>query len=170
MKPLLLAFSALFICSTASADMVEIKGEGFFNGTIESEDKDQVTFKDAGGKVRTLAKSDVLFMERQAEASAEKKAAIKAGQALKKIAAEKAAVKGPSAPANKKPAAAKKKEPAGSSSRASSGGDATGAIRAMARAQRAVAANQARMEKALREGDSLAEEKKDRGKGRFSSL
>jgi len=162
MRPLLLALSVFFIGSTAYADMIEIKGEGFYNGTIESEDKDQVTFVDATGKARTLARKDILFMERQTEAPPEQKAVIKAGQALKKIVAQKAPAKAPSAPAKKKPAPAKKKE--------SAGGDATGALRAIAQAERAVAANQARMEKALREGDATAEEKKDPRKGHFSSL
>ena len=163
MRRILLPLALFFICVNASADMVEIKGEGFYNGTIESEDQDQVTFKDASGKVRAVAKKDITFLERQTEAPPEKKALLKAGQVLKKTVAEKTPVtKSPSSAVKKKATPANKKE--------STGGDATGALRAIARAQKAVDANNARAEKALREGDSLEEKKKDPKKGRFSSL
>ncbi len=156
--------AAFFICTTASADMVEIKGEGFFNGTIESEDKDQVTFKDADGKVRTLARKDILFMERQTETPPAQKALLKAGQAIKKIAPDKSAATSPTAPAKIKVAPVQKKESS------SGGADATGALRVMSKARESIRESNARVEQALREGNSEAEVKKDPKKGHFASL
>ena len=160
MRPGLFVLSLLLLATAASADMVEIKGEGIFNGTIESEDKDQVTFREANGKLRTLARKDVLFMERQTDSPAPQKAVLKANEALKKI-----------VPVKKKSPPVKKKKSSGSSS-AKGSGDSTGALRAIAQAQRAVNENNARVEKNLRDGDAIAEakEKKDAHKGKFGSL
>lgn len=127
--------------------MIEIRGEGFYNGTIESEDKDQVTFQDADGRVRTLAKKDILFMERQAEASPAQKTIQRVTQTPKKV------------------------TPVKSSAASSSGGGATtGGLSAIAKAKESIRESNARVEQALREGDSERAAKKDSGKGYFSTL
>ena len=164
MRPGLFVLSLLLLTTAASADMVEIKGEGIFNGTIESEDKDQVTFREAGGKLRTLARKDILFMERQTDSPVPQKVIQKASDALKKIVPAKAPAKRPTAPAKKKASS--------SPSSAGGGGDSTGALSAIARAQRAVNENNARVEKNLRDGDAISEakEKTDAHKGKFGSL
>lgn len=52
---------------SASADMIEIKGKGFLNGTIVSQDADHVVFKDSKEGLHDVPMKDVSFLERQKE-------------------------------------------------------------------------------------------------------
>ena len=49
----------------AAADILEVKGEGFVNGKIVSENDQELTFKNTAGQVRVLQRSDILFIEKE---------------------------------------------------------------------------------------------------------
>ena len=167
MRRALLVCLMLLTAALAHADMVEIKGEGFINGTIESENETEIVFKGAKGDVRTLSRKDVLFMERQAEMPLSKKLALKTEGVIKRIAPPAAAGK-----------AADPKQKAKSGNSASSGtpggGVAAEALRAMAKAQSNAVRVQRQAEKALREAEGgYGDEtllKPDARKGKFGSL
>ena len=51
------------------ADIVEVRGEGYVNGDILSDDGKEMKFKDNHGKVRTIPKADVLYAEKEDHAA-----------------------------------------------------------------------------------------------------
>ena len=69
MKRYTVIYLLLAICipRTAYADILEVKGEGFVNGKIVSENDREVTFKNSAGQVRVLKRSDILFVEKEDE-------------------------------------------------------------------------------------------------------
>ncbi len=74
----------MLVCNPARADIVEIRGEGYVNGEIVSQDDKEVQFKDNKGKLRVLSKKDVLYLEKEDKARAVKNKAADAWDALKK--------------------------------------------------------------------------------------
>ena len=63
------ALALVIVCLTPAlsrADIFEIKGEGYINGKVVSEDEKEITIKDGHGDVRKLRKSDVIYMEKEA--------------------------------------------------------------------------------------------------------
>jgi hypothetical protein len=53
------------VVSAAHSDMVELRGEGYLNGEILSEDENMVQFRDSYGNVRSLNKGDILYKEKE---------------------------------------------------------------------------------------------------------
>ena len=64
-RPLFFLAFFVLIPAVVHADMVEVKDLGIMNGTIVSEDKDQMKFKDAKGKMHTFKMKDVTFQEKE---------------------------------------------------------------------------------------------------------
>ena len=61
-----LVFGSLLIFSRAAfADMLEIRGRGYVNGEVLSDDGKKVQFRNSHGAVETLNKNDVLFFEKE---------------------------------------------------------------------------------------------------------
>ncbi len=58
----LLAAMGLF-SSYAYADMIEVKNKGILNGTVISQDSNQMIFKDATGVTHTFPKIDILYSD-----------------------------------------------------------------------------------------------------------
>ena len=50
---------------SARADIIEIRGEGYVNGDILSDDAKEVKFKDNHGNVRRIPKTDVLYLQKE---------------------------------------------------------------------------------------------------------
>ena len=64
MRPGLLA-AVLLVSTSAYADIIEIRGKGFLNGHIVSQDDRQVTFKDSKNNVHVVPRADVSFLEHE---------------------------------------------------------------------------------------------------------
>ena len=54
-----------FCVTVARADIVEIRGEGYVNGEIQSDDGKLMKFKDNHGKVRSIPRGNVLYAEKE---------------------------------------------------------------------------------------------------------
>ena len=54
---------AVFVCRTASADMIEVKDRGILNGKLVSQNEKEIQFKGADGKLQVFPRQDVLFVD-----------------------------------------------------------------------------------------------------------
>lgn len=185
MKPVLMLSMVLgvLVPSAAYADMIEIKGKGFLNGTIVSQDADHVVFKDSKGGTHDVRMKDVTFLERQTEKPKAAKLADKAAHWFKKTNVEATQP----APAQKPSGSEAIAQARSIASRASAASDASQGITATdAMGQSAVAmemidlagqaqANaqvaQARVQNALNaSGEDSLPKKYDARKGKFGNL
>ena len=55
----------IFIASMATADTIEIKGKGFFSGTILKDQEDGIDFEDSYGQLRHFSKSELIYVEKE---------------------------------------------------------------------------------------------------------
>ena len=62
MIAVVILFSALGV---SQADMIEVKGKGFLNGQVVSEEGGTVNFLDANGETHVLDRSDILLWEKE---------------------------------------------------------------------------------------------------------
>ena len=62
----IVAAASLIYSESLWADILEIRGRGYVNGRLLSDDGKKVTFKNHSGQVEVLSKSDVLFYEKEA--------------------------------------------------------------------------------------------------------